>query len=68
MTPFENVTSDQLVEQYGDMESARKAMFVQMAGAFIDHFKTYASLSVPGLGLAAGSTPVAGTSTTGKIS
>jgi len=68
LAPFDNQTVDQLVEVYGSIEGARQAMFVAMGGAIIDHFKASGVLTVPGIGLFAGTTAVTGQSVTGKIS
>ena len=65
---FDNITNDQLIEQYGSMEEFRKALCIALAGSIIDHFKSNAVLTVPGTGMVAGSSPVTGVSTTGKLS
>ena len=66
--PFNDLTADQLIDQYGSMENARKAICTAEAKAIIDHFVNNAHLTVPGTGLTAGSNAVTGQSTTGTIS
>ena len=65
---FDNLPSDQLIQQYGSIEQARQAMCVALAGSIIDHFTSAGVLTVPGTGMVAGSSPVTGTSITGKLS
>jgi hypothetical protein len=50
-----------------DMEAHRLLFWKEVAEAIIIHFKTAGRLTVPGLGLAAGATPVTGSSITGTI-
>ncbi len=51
-----------------DLEAARLEFWKGVADIIITHFKENGELNVPGYGLMAGTTPVSGTSTTGKIS
>lgn len=51
-----------------DLEQARKDYWATIAEGIIEHFTINGVLTVPGLGLAAGATPVTGSSVTGKIS
>lgn len=64
---FDDLTYDEIVSEYGSIEAARLAACKADAEAIINHFKTAAQLSVPGTGLAAGSSPVTGISVTGTI-
>ncbi len=51
-----------------DLEAARLAFWKNIAEGIIEHFKTNGVLTVPGLGLIAGSVAVTGNSITGKLS
>ena len=64
---YDNLTNDQLIAAHGDLESARTAVCVDLAGAIIDHFKNHGVLNVPGTGLVAGATAVTGESVTGNL-
>ena len=50
-----------------DLDAARLAFWTTIADGIISHFKNNAVLHVPGTGMAAGATPVTGTSNTGTI-
>lgn len=64
---FDDMTVDQLVNQYGSLEGARLAACKADAQAIINHITGNAALSIPGLGLVVGTNPVTGISTTGTI-
>jgi len=64
---FDDKTVDQLIEEYGSLDNARKAICEAEAQAIIDHFKSNAVLTIPGTGLVAGSSAVTGVSTTGTL-
>jgi hypothetical protein len=64
---WNNKTIDELIAEYGTLEAARLEACKKEADVIIQHFKTNGVLSVPGLGLFAGSTPITGTSVTGHI-
>jgi len=52
-----------------DIDQARRDFWIAIAGEIINHLKSNATISVPGLGLVApsGGGPVTGISTTGTI-
>jgi hypothetical protein len=51
-----------------DIEAARLAFWKNVAEGIINHFKDNGVLTVPGLGLVAGSVAVTGNSITGNLS
>lgn len=60
---FVNRDINDLIGEFGDMDSARLAMAKAEAEAIIDHFKNYAQINATtGIGLIASSYPVTGTS------
>ena len=50
-----------------DLEAQRLAWWKAVAEEIINHFKANGVLTVPGLGLTAGATPVTGASVTGNL-
>ena len=64
---FDDMTVNQLINQYGSLEGARLAACKADAQAIINHITANAFLSIPGIGMVAGTNPVTGISTTGTI-
>lgn len=64
---FSNKTLEELIDEYGDLEEARKQACIKEAEVFINHLKANATLTIPGTGMVAGSVAVTGTSITGKL-
>lgn len=65
---FDNLSNDAIIAQFGSLEDFRLAVCKSDAKVIIEHFTANAKLTIPGLGLVAGTNAVTGTSVTGTLS